>query len=167
STTVSEHKSHLSTLVSTITAADTDGLSESQKLALNLGKIVSVFSQRLTSSLQRSIHRPTVCLKRPATPPPVQTAPKRVKEEPMDDEPCCSTSINASTNDTLSSLLNAQLRNIRQESEKSRLDTMLQRSEQRAAPATTKPVTVVRRPGAPVQVVVANRARNGEGQSAI
>ncbi|GMS81468.1 hypothetical protein PENTCL1PPCAC_3643 [Pristionchus entomophagus] len=174
--TLTEHRNQLSTLVSTISAADAEGLDEQQKLALNLGKLATLFSKRLASPLNTAtFRRPTVlretlplaaAVRRPTVPPPDATvarkravapvaAPaKKIKDEPLDDdEPCCSTSNGtaASTNETLSSLLDAQLR------------SMQQQPKQRVAAAphqTRRPTVMVARaaPGtAPVRVVVANR----------
>ncbi|KAF8385932.1 hypothetical protein PRIPAC_75074 [Pristionchus pacificus] len=164
---VKEHRAQLSTLVSTVSAADAEGLTEHQKLALNLGKVTALFSNRLSAPLRNGVPQrptvpgPTVAIgrKRGASPAAAPTPEKQIKDEPLDDDEPCSSTIAASTNETLSSLLEAQLNSI--------LTAAVPPFSTTVPRPTTvaRPVTVVRRaaPGAgqpPVKVVVANR-RNG------
>lgn len=160
------HRSNASTLASTIDAADAGGLSEQQKLAVNLGKLTSLFSRRISMALQKGrpteptvpAPPPTVTRKRkPIAPaPPAPEPQKKIKEEPLDeedDQPGCSTAATQSANETLSSLLDAQLRSVRAESAAVR--------RPQPPPTVPRPVTTVVRAAAgsegPVKVVVANR----------
>ncbi|GMR59903.1 hypothetical protein PMAYCL1PPCAC_30098, partial [Pristionchus mayeri] len=157
-TVIREHRTQLSTLVSTISAADTEGLNEQQKLALNLGKVTALFSKRLAIPLTKDTHRPppttpTVTRKRVVAPPPTSPPNKMKKESIDEDEPCCS-STSATANETLSSLLAAHLESAPEDR------VVVHRPIVMARPTTvSRPVTVVRAaPGAaPVKVVVANR----------